>query len=286
MRRFIFLMLFLLTGCGSGLVSTQALDNIPSPVVTSPVATLPSFTSTASATESPPTATLVPTPTLFPLPTSNAPIVSCSQRKPAPDDLFVVITNTYGVDADYVPRGLVNLNKYLPGDVVYGDALRVRLLIVDPLVQMIKSMQATGLHPLILSGYRSYYAQSAARQTALQQYPNRADLVSALPGHSEHQLGLAVDFGSPELADIVGDPVILFHSDFAQTSEGQWLADHAHEYGFSLSYPLEAYTWTGIDYEPWHYRYVGIELATYLHATGGFLTEFVLQNQPDLPCIP
>jgi len=162
----------------------------------------------------------------------------------------------------------------------------VRLLIAEPLGQMIKAMQVAGLQPRVLSGYRSYYAQVAARQTAQQQFPERVNFISALPGHSEHQLGLAVDFGSPELADIVGDPSILFHSDFAETSEGQWLAEHAHEYGFSLSYPLEAYTWTGIDYEPWHYRYVGIELATYLYATGGFLTQFVLQNRPGLPCIP
>ncbi len=225
-------------------------------------------------------------PTRFPLPPSNNPIVPCGQRKPAADDLLTVVSAAFGISADYAPRDLVRLDKYLAATVVYGDQLRVRFLIVDPLVKMIKAMQAQGLRPRVLSGYRSYTSQAAARQKALDQYPDRADLVSALPGHSEHQLGLAIDFGSPELAAIVGDPGIEFHSDFDETSEGYWLDAHAHEYGFSLSYPLGAYNWTGFAYEPWHYRYVGVELAAYLRDTGQSLTQFVMQARPVLPCIP
>ncbi len=285
MRRLILPVLFLLVGCGPGFDPAVAPDAAPSPVL--PTATMAAFTATPLApTLSPPTVTSVPTLTSYPLPPSNDPIVPCSRRKPAADDLLVVVSAAFGISADYAPRDLVSLDKYLPATVVYGGQLRVRFLIVDPLVKMVKAMQAAGLRPWVLSGYRSYYAQAAARQRAMDQYPDRADLVSAVPGHSEHQLGLAIDFGSPELAAIVGDPSIEFHSDFDETSEGFWLAAHAHEYGFSLSYPLGAYDWTGFAYEPWHYRYVGAELATYLYDTSQSLAQFVLQARPVLPCMP
>ena len=116
--------------------------------------------------------------------------------------------------------------------------------------------------------------------------PAHASQVSALPGHSEHQLGTAVDFGSPELPDLTGDPTMRFSPLFSQTSEGLWLTAHAHEYGFTLTNPPDAQPWTGLIYEPWHYRYVGVDLATYLHESGYFLTEYLFQVRPGLPCMP
>ena len=69
------------------------------------------------------------------------------------------------------------------------------------------------------------------------------------------------------------------------TSEGEWLLEHAHEYGFTLSYPREAFEATGFYYEPWHYRYVGVETATELHETGISFTEYLLAQNPQ-PCVP
>ena len=117
-------------------------------------------------------------------------------------------------------------------------------------------------------------------------YVNRDQcIVSAPPGHSEHQLGTAVDFGSPELADVVGEPDIEFHTYFFKTSEGAWLLENAHRYGFTLSYTRETFELTGLYYEPWHYRYVGVEMATHLKELGQTLTQYQLANQPE-PCIP
>ena len=150
---------------------------------------------------------------------------------------------------------------------------------------MIEDMYSAGLEPFIISGYRSYYSQSIAWEKWNRLEPERAIQLSAPPGHSEHQLGTTVDFGSPELAAIVGDPDIEFHTYFYQTREGEWLLEHAHEYGFTLSYSREAYELTGFYYEPWHYRYVGVELATYLRDQNLTLTAYQLDTLP-LPCHP
>ena len=108
--------------------------------------------------------------------------------------------------------------------------------------------------------------------------PETASILSAPPGFSEHQLGTTIDFSSHELPGIVGEPEIQFHTYFYQTSEGIWLADNAHQYGFALSYPREAFELTGFYYEPWHFRYVGIELATMLYENGTFLTDYLLSQ--------
>ena len=84
---------------------------------------------------------------------------------------------------------------------------------------------------------------------------------------------------------MVGQEDIEFHTYFYLTSEGQWLLEHAHEYGFTLSFPREAFELTGFYYEPWHYRYVGTEMAGFLQEVGMSLTEYQLLNSPP-PCIP
>ena len=161
----------------------------------------------------------------------------------------------------------------------------MRRIVINPLVDMITDMQAAGLQPVVISGYRSYSAQAIARQKWLEKEPERANILSAPAGFSEHQLGTVVDFGSPELVEIVGQEDIEFHTWFYKTSEGQWLLENAHKYGFTLSYPFEAFDITGFFYEPWHYRYVGVDMATHLHEAGISLTQHQLESEPP-PCIP
>ncbi|MCB8986247.1 MAG: M15 family metallopeptidase [Ardenticatenaceae bacterium] len=233
-------------------------------------------TSTSTAT---PAATATPTTT----PTAT-PIPACTQRM-AQDDLLTLVTLTYGLSRDYAPQDLVPLSDYFPVDVTLGYPTEIREVAIGPLVDMVTAMQEAGLQPQIISGYRSYYAQSVAFSKWLEQNPDSATIVSAPPGHSEHQLGTAVDFGSPELADVVGEPDIEFHTYFFKTSEGAWLLENAHRYGFTLSYTRETFELTGLYYEPWHYRYVGVEMATHLKELGQTLTQYQLANQPE-PCIP
>ena len=220
------------------------------------------------------------TPTSTPLPT---PIGQCSERMPT-DNLLAIVTLTYGISRDFAPKDLVPLADALPLHVTMGYPSQIRQVALQPLVQMIDDMQADALHPQILSAYRSYSAQSIAWHKWNEQYPEHANIISAPPGRSEHQLGTVVDFGSPELAAIVGQEDIEFHTYFYKTSEGKWLAENAHKYGFTLSFPAEAFDTTGFYFEPWHYRYVGVEMATLLHDLGISLTEYQLANQPD-PCV-
>lgn len=251
-----------------------AATDRPLPAATAVPTAIP--TDTAMPT-SPPTAA----PTATPTPTAT-PIGPCVHRMPG-DDLLTVVTTQYGLSRDYAPSDLVPLADYLPMQVTRGYPSEIRAVALEPLVQMVSDMLAEGLQPWVMSGYRSYAAQAIAWNKWSTLYPERVSIISAQPGHSEHQLGTAVDFGSPELDDIVGQPGIEFHTYFYKTREGQWLLANAHKYGFTLSYTAEAFDITGFYYEPWHYRYVGVEMATQLHASGQTLTEFQLSSQP-IPC--
>lgn len=212
------------------------------------------------------------------------PVVQCAERLPD-DDLFTIVTQDFSISRDFIPGDLVTLSDHLPHSVALGYPTEVRGVILQPLVDMIDDMLSADLQPQVLSGYRSYTAQAIAWNKWNTLYPDRAAIISAPPGHSEHQLGTVIDFGSPELPGIVGQPGIQFHTYFSKTSEGQWLAENAHKYGFTLSYSLEAFETTGFYYEPWHYRYVGESMARQLRDQNMTLTEHQLANKP-LPCVP
>lgn len=265
-------------------IATTATTEVRPPVVSTGLPPTPTPQPTATLTATP---TLPPTPlptaTTTPSPTPNRNI-PCSQRMPI-DDLLTIVTLTYGLSRDYEPQGLVELSGYLANDVTLGYPTQLRRVAVGPLVDMITAMQAEGLRPTIISGYRSYSAQAIARQKWIEKEPDRVNILSAPPGFSEHQLGTVVDFGSPELPEIVGQEDIEFHTWFYKTSEGMWLLENAHKYGFTLSYPFEAFEITGFFYEPWHYRYVGVDTATHLYEEGISLTEHQLATEP-APCIP
>ena len=276
------LLLVFLAACQSQAAPALTQTTTPSP---SPTAS-PTVTSTLTLTPSP-SPSPTPAPTLFPLPILNpqATLVACDRRRPAADDLIAEVSDNYGLDPNYVPGDLVKLGKYLPGRVTLPDML-LRQPAAQALGKMVKAMLADGLAPSVLSSYRSYFDQAVAHNRWVVSDPANANDVSALPGHSEHQLGTVVDFGSPEMPALTGSTTDPFSPLFDQTSEGQWLAQHAFEYGFSMSSPLGAEAFTGLAYEPWHYRYVGIAMATYLHVSGYYLDEFLLKVRPMLPCLP
>jgi D-alanyl-D-alanine carboxypeptidase len=129
-------------------------------------------------------------------------------------------------------------------------------------------MQKNGLMGLVLvSGYRSYQYQKMlytkkVKKMLLEGMRKedacyQAAQIIAPPGCSEHQLGLAIDVTTQEMAQLE-DPLT---TDFEKTIQAKWLQNHAKEYGFILRYPQEKTAITHITYEPWHYRYVGINHA-------------------------
>ncbi|NCF68631.1 MAG: hypothetical protein GWP61_21945 [Chloroflexi bacterium] len=228
-----------------------------------------------------PAPTQTATATATPFPTPPGP---CLERKPT-DNLLAVVTLTYGLSRDFEPEDLVPISDALPVYVTMGYPSQIRQVALQPLVLMIDDMLADGLRPRVLSAYRSYIAQTIAWKKWNELYPEHADIISAPPGYSEHQLGTVVDFGSPELAHIVGQEDIEFHTYFYKTSEGKWLAENAHNYGFTLSFPAETLDISGFYYEPWHYRFVGVEMAQQLHDLEISLIEYQLTNNPE-PCVP
>ena len=130
--------------------------------------------------------------------------------------------------------------------------------------KMAAAARDAGAAIAVQSAYRSYQGQvTTFAGWVAQSNEEQARKVSARPGHSEHQLGTALDLRS---ADDTTPPWSL--DDFATTPAGAWLHDHAWEYGFVMSYPRGEADETCYAYEPWHYRYVGREVAAAIHDSG------------------
>ncbi|MCY7419924.1 MAG: M15 family metallopeptidase [Chloroflexi bacterium] len=178
---------------------------------------------------------------------------------PAEDWATVVVDTIYRLPRRYAPDDLVGTSR-----AGLNSGFQVSRLVIDDLRDMAAAAVADDAGLAIQSAFRSYqyqvttYAGWVARSSETE-----ARKVSARPGHSEHQLGTAIDFRS---ADDATPPWEL--DDFADTVAGGWLHDHAWEYGFVLSYPKGASDETCYSYEPWHYRYVGKDVAAAIHASG------------------
>lgn len=129
----------------------------------------------------------------------------------------------------------------------------------------------------IQNAYRSYSVQTTVHDRLVAQLgAEKADAQSARPGYSEHQTGLS--------ADVVSQPqVCSIQACFADTPQGKWLAANGWRFGFVIRYPAGGTAVTGYIFEPWHVRYVGIDLATEMHDTGVLTLEefFGLPPAPD-----
>jgi LAS superfamily LD-carboxypeptidase LdcB len=132
---------------------------------------------------------------------------------------------------------------------------------------LFKRAKQEGIELVGVSGYRSYARQNEIYRNNVRLYGEWIiNQTSAKPGHSEHQTGLAMDVSSKSNG-------YNLNQNFGKTKEGRWLAENAHLEGFIIRYPQGKQNLTGYTYEPWHIRYVGIELATYIKETGFVLEE-------------
>lgn len=123
--------------------------------------------------------------------------------------------------------------------------------------------EAEGLNIYEGSGYRNYQYQIYCYNSLVENYGEEyADRISAKPGHSEHQTGYTVDCNT-------------INQEFIDTPEGQWLDQHCHEFGFIIRYPKGKEDITGYDYECWHIRYVGVQMAWEIHELGLTLEEYL-----------
>lgn len=129
--------------------------------------------------------------------------------------------------------------------------------------KMAAAASKDGLFIYICSGYRNYNDQEYQyQQYAQERGVQEADKISARPGHSEHQTGLAIDVNCTEFS-------------FENTEEGKWLAKHCVEYGFIIRFPKGKEKATGFEYEPWHIRYLGIDDAKKVSESGLSLEEYL-----------
>lgn len=150
---------------------------------------------------------------------------------------------------------------YAPTDLVsVGGGQQLRKEAAAGFAALVATANAEGLTINPLSGYRSYNTQVTVYNSEVKRYGQAvADTQSARPGTSEHQTGLGIDVGGGGcgIEDCFGD-----------TAEGKWVAANAHKYGFIVRYVSGKEAVTGYRSEPWHIRYIGVELATEMYEKG------------------
>lgn len=194
-----------------------------------------------------------PTPSATPTPTPESPPPADVD---SPGSIDVVVNKQRPLPADFAPPELTATTR-MPnpsGEVIRPEAAKA----LDDLYEGARSQ---GVELVLVSGYRSFAEQEIIYENKRAESGGEADRVSARPGHSEHQTGLAADVGRP-------DGQCTLQPCFGETAEGKWLAENAWRYGFLLRYPQDLTPVIGYAYEPWHFRFVGVETATRMHHEG------------------
>ena len=181
---------------------------------------------------------------------------------------------------------LVNHTSKMPDDYTFdtkecGSATAVnktlQTVACDAVLEMQKAAAADGVTVWMQSGYRSVKYQTSLYERKTKYYldkgydnataKEKAAAVVNPPGYSEHNCGLAADLNSPEHTGL--------DEGFEKTAAFRWLCEHAGDYGFILRYPKDAEDKTEIIYEPWHWRYVGVENAAKINASGLCFEEYI-----------
>jgi D-alanyl-D-alanine carboxypeptidase len=199
-----------------------------------------------------------PTPTASPQAVNVPTFDKSAHSIDDPSSMWVIVDKKRPLNpVNYTPPDLV------PVPVAHIWEPLMRREASDAVVAMFAAFEAeTGLRMQSQSAYRSYDTQvEVYNQDVASNGQAFADTSTARPGTSEHQTGLAMDISAlPSICSLAAC--------FGTTSQGQWLVAHAWRFGFLLRYPADKVAVTGYAYEPWHFRYIGIELATQMHATG------------------
>lgn len=158
----------------------------------------------------------------------------------------------------------------------FASGMRCDERVIEDLLLMMQAAKKDGLNLVVRSPYRTNDHQEDNFNRKIRRYMREGlsymeaykvtSQVVTVPGCSEHEVGLALDITAESYLDL--------EQEFADTKEGQWLANHSHEYGFILRYPEEKEYITSIVYEPWHFRYVGREAASVMKKENLCLEEF------------
>ena len=190
-----------------------------------------------------------------------------------PDDIFLLADKQHFLGAEYAPEDIVMLKNYSEL-VLSRDDRSLREVLIPNLLRMVEDARKEGLTLLISSAYRSYNYQDRLFNWNVEQNGlETAERESARPGTSQHQLGMAIDFGT-------------ITDEYAFTPAGIWLQENAWKYGFSLSYPDGYEDLTGYRHECWHFRYITPEAAKlqkeYFDGIQYYLLLFINENREEL----
>jgi D-alanyl-D-alanine carboxypeptidase len=168
-------------------------------------------------------------------------------------ELLQKYSKVYFLNENYIPMQLSQIDqRYLYKK---DEILQFHALAMTNLTRMLAQSVSSNSTVLVVSAYRSFGTQADLKSNYLVTYGSGANKFSSDQGYSEHQLGTAVDLGTPY-------PDTLLMTSFESTQAFNWLNNNAYKHGFILSYPKSN---SFYQYEPWHWRFVGIQLATYLH---------------------
>ena len=254
-----------LTVGASGLIVLSACgdsDDDAEPTLELPEPATPTNTPTPTTTPTP-----EPTPTETPEPTptrehyEDPVVLECN-------DMLAPVNKTHRLPEDCAPQNLV----VLPAWASHNAEQRLTEESAAALLRMFTEAGEQGHEIMTRSTYRSYQTQVWTYQSHVDRIGREAaDRISARPGHSEHQLGTTADITTPQVN-------YQLTTDLANTSAGQWAAEHAWAHGFVMSYPEGTEHITGYSFEPWHFRYVGVDVARDVRSRGITLHEYLLER--------
>lgn len=224
----------------------------------------------------------VPTTTTSPTTTTVVPPPECVEgdvitaEDPVDAWATVIVDTERALPATYAPPDLQNISEagfpFTPGFALRG-------LVMADLRAMREAAKANGTPIGLLATFRSHSQQADLFARRVDELgSSEAGSRVARPGHSEHQLGTTIDVTDEGATDV--------DQAWGASPAGQWIASHAHEYGFILSYPAGHEPRTCYDFEPWHLRYVGRDVAMRVIETGLTLREHLYAFHPPAPAVP
>ena len=181
-------------------------------------------------------------------------------------EYLVLVNRGNLLDKDYIPSDLVT---DLSCRKVSYDKIQMRQTAADALCVLFDAAKADGITLYAHSGYLSYQTQNTMYFNRLKKMNGVDDGIVQYPGASEHQSGLAID-----VINKAGIGKNFTNDAFAPSKEGRWLAENCWDYGFIIRYPKDKEDITGIKYESWHLRYVGVQVAQYMRDHDLCLEEF------------
>ena len=185
-------------------------------------------------------------------------------------DVTVLVNKEHILDKDYVPLEMYVVDENENNFHQFKDASLKPMLrsdIKEYVDKLINDAQELGLPIIVDSGYRSFKYQQVILDALIKEKGDEAFKLVALPGASEHQTGLAIEFAYYENG--------IYNDDVKENDkEAIWLKNNAWKYGFILRYPKGKENVTGYNFEPWHFRFVGLKLAKYLFKNDLTLEEY------------